>query len=119
MISQLTDAEIDRLAEKLAKKLTRFLKELVVTKPEFLSVKDAAIYCGMSVDHVREQIHLGRIPANNISSNDRPTYRVSVENLDKFMVERQAEPLCPPSVRRTRQESLPVSPHLGRKRKAR
>lgn len=119
MIKELTDPEIDIIVEKLAKKLTDNLKSLIPVKPEYLSVKDAATYCGMSVDHLREQINMGEIPATNIGSPDRATYRISLTNLEEFMKRKEAGALCPPSVRKSRREGLPTSPHLGRKRLSR
>lgn len=81
-----TDAKLAELARKIddLAALIRKLADAQPSDPEWLSVEDSAKALGMHPESVRKLIRTGQLPAANISSDKRPTYRVSREDLDLF-----------------------------------
>ncbi|MEV0283479.1 helix-turn-helix domain-containing protein [Kribbella sp. NPDC050820] len=68
----------------------------------WLIVSEVAATLRVSQDHVRRLIRRGELPATNVATSGRPLYRVSEENIEQYMSERQTAPQPPVGRRRRR-----------------
>lgn len=59
---------------------------------EYLSIKQAAEYIGISERQVRHWVSKAQLPASNAGGNDRPTYRIARADLIRFMDQRRVGP---------------------------
>ena len=59
-MDNLNSVDLDLLASKLVEKM---FKQAPV-KSDWLNIKDAAIYLGVSVSHIRKAVYEGNLPAN-------------------------------------------------------
>src|SRR5262245_19022937 len=59
---------------------------------EYLSIKEAKAYTGLSDDHIRRAVTGGTLPASNVGTPDRALYRLKKANIDAWMREREAGP---------------------------
>jgi len=62
---------------------------------EYLSIKEAKVYTGLSDDHIRRAVLGGTLPASNVGTPDRALYRIRRSNIDAWMKEREAGPKPP------------------------
>ena len=90
--------------------------------PEWLSIEQAAALTSLSKDHVRRAIVGGTLVSSNVGTPDRPLYRVSRENIGKWMKEREAGPKPPLRKGRLKKSKLeakplPPSPHFPQSRR--
>jgi excisionase family DNA binding protein len=90
--------------------------------PEYLSIKQAAALTSLSQDHIRRAIKGGVLPVSDVGTADRPLYRVSRENVGKWMKEREAGPKPPLRKGRVKKSTpapkpMPPSPHFPQSRR--
>jgi excisionase family DNA binding protein len=52
---------------------------------EFVSIRQAARLTGLSSSHVRRAVVSGELPASNVGSAARPTYRISRTDMEDWM----------------------------------
>jgi excisionase family DNA binding protein len=60
--------------------------------PALMSIKDAAIYIGMSGPYVRRAVTSGSLPVYNLGSQARPYYRIKIADLEKWVEDRKHGP---------------------------
>ena len=89
---------------------------------QWLSIDQAARLSSLSKDHIRRAIVGGTLVSSNVGTPDRPLYRVSRENVAKWMREREAGPKPPlrkGRVKKSKPEAkpLPPSPHFPQSRR--
>ena len=72
--------------------------ERAVTQPAqaWFSIKGAAALTGLSPAHIRRAVTGGTLACSNVGSMDRPTYRISREDIEEWMKRRKAGALPPP-----------------------
>lgn len=106
----------DRIAKLIEQATERAVKKMLQgmdVRQEYLSLKDAAVYCGLSKNHLRSQIQMGLLPASDIGTPAKPNYRLSRTNLDKFMKDRETGPVRLPTSSLRPDKIIPVSKHFG------
>jgi excisionase family DNA binding protein len=84
--------EIVRGQEDLRQGQERLQEQLERQAQEWLSIQDAARVVGVSRNHLRAAVRGGTLPVSNLGTPDRPLYRVSREDLKRWMEERKAGP---------------------------
>ncbi len=89
-------ASISDNMARVLKALERLEQNVDQQRQEYLSISQAAAVCGVSGDHVRRAVVGGTLPCSNLGTPDRPLYRISRENIGKWMKEREAGPKPPP-----------------------
>lgn len=116
MIDQTKDEEMEKLVEQLAIRLTETLKNLSTIPQQYLSIKDTAKYTGLSHDYIRDQITKGLLPASDVGTPGRSTWRLSIADIDKFMQDRKAGAIAAPTLRNAPRAALPPSSHFRQKK---
>src|SRR5262245_44439086 len=81
--------------DKLKDGFDRLEKLLRCPEQAYLSIEDAAALTGLSEKHIRRAVHGGMMVASQVGTADRPLYRVSLENVHRWMKEREAGPRPP------------------------
>jgi excisionase family DNA binding protein len=83
-------------------------------RQEWFNIDQAAALTGLSADHIRRAVVGGVLPCSNVGTPDRALYRISRENIQAWMKEREVGPKPPPrrKTKRERREALPLSPHV-------
>jgi excisionase family DNA binding protein len=76
--------------------------------PEFYSIRQAAKVVGVSADHLRRAVTNGVLPASNVGTMSRPTYRISRADLLAWVERGKAGATLPASRRKT---VIPQSRH--------
>jgi excisionase family DNA binding protein len=72
-----------------------------------LTVRQVADRLGYAkTDVVLRLIHSGRLPASNISSGRRPTWRIAAADLDAFMAAGRTRPAPARRTRRARRDDV-------------
>jgi excisionase family DNA binding protein len=69
--------------------------------PEFYSIKGAAGVVGVSSDHIRRAVVGGILPASNIGTPSRPTYRIARTDLLAWVEKGKAGGFTPASRKRS------------------
>lgn len=61
----------------------------MIIKPlqQWLSIKEAAEYTGMSGNWIRGKIYTGELPASNMSNKNKPYWRIDKAVLQQFVEE--------------------------------
>jgi excisionase family DNA binding protein len=75
------DDDAIRSLEALAARLEALADALQCPAPEFYSIKQAAQVVSVSADHIRRAVTGGWLPASNVGTPARPTYRISRADL--------------------------------------
>jgi excisionase family DNA binding protein len=82
---------VEDVLERLAGVLERLegaLERPTVVR-EWFSIEEAAFATGLSKDHVRRAVISGALTASDLGTPDRPLYRISRNNLLRWMQERE------------------------------
>ena len=66
------------------------LAQRVSEEPQWYSVSNVATLTKLSTTHIRRSIEAGILPASNLGTVERACYRVSREDLTKWMESRKA-----------------------------
>jgi excisionase family DNA binding protein len=90
--------------ERLEAIVVRLERHLSQPQQKYFSIKQAAVFTGLSEKHIRRTVVGGMLPCSNVGTADRPTYRISREAIRDWMKEREAGPK-PPTCRRKQVES--------------
>jgi excisionase family DNA binding protein len=108
-------AVLDRLLRPLVERLEKVSEQ---PRQEWFSIEQAGKLTGLSSDHIRRAVTGGVLPASNMGTPDRPLYRLSRENIQAWMKEREAGPKPPPRRKKTSEERgpLPFSRHIHPRR---
>jgi excisionase family DNA binding protein len=84
----------------------RLRRDVINEASDYLSIKGAAEAIDVSATHIRRAVVSRDLPASNVGSEARPTYRISREDLDAWMRRRREGPV-------TRAAAVPASRHYS------
>jgi excisionase family DNA binding protein len=72
---------------------------------EYLSIRVAEVYTGLSDDHIRRAVTGGTLPCSNVGTPGRALYRMRRSNLHAWMRERESGPKPPARRQKTERPS--------------
>jgi len=107
----------ERIAKAVEERLTTLVEKLKTNlgrpQQEWLSISQAAQVVSLSGTHIRRAIVGGMLPASNVGTPDRPTYRIHRNDLNAWMEKRKHGALpTPRRKRKAEPRPMPRSPHF-------
>jgi excisionase family DNA binding protein len=89
-------APLLKRVEELTDGVRRLRADLAEQRPEYLSIKRAALLTDLSYDHIRRAVESGELPASNKGNGQKWVWRIARADLDRWMQKDQGGKHVPP-----------------------